>query len=1635
MVNPEDVWVEDSLETGARMAVAEDRPFGGFVPTEFPSLEGPPIECVIITDSLDVAGTPVGDLVTEFQALADWKTATGSPTVVKTVRWIEANYPGTDRAERIRNFVKDASSNWGTRFVCLGGDIDIVPVRILSSPTERGSAVRSDPPVDWYYGELDSRWNNDGDAYWLENLLSVEFPANEYLDIWVGRLPCRNAAEAESMVQKLLRYRLAPDSGSPPSSSYYDDMLVVAGPTNGINPNSPGSCGVGAAEFLADSVSVFSADVDISRLYSVPPDLTPNCNGTPLRCYDALYNFLDPISYDPFTYVNFREELNSGRHFVYHVEHSNRKVLGDVSFVVDNGCPQQVWKDACEQAFRAANPGAAGDLTREIVDDLTNGPAYSIVMTDGSYVNQWDMDAVGEHFLRNPNGGAVAFYAKTASFSPASLGVPARDLLRQLLREDVAPIGEAAGLGINGMSSIGLRGLVFITVALLGDPEMPVWSEAPDTLSLTQLSGDITSLGTQEIVIRVEHGATAIDGARVCLKQGDDAYAVAWTNSDGDAIFSSLNILSTDDVDVVAWKRNFVPKVDVLDFGTVASPHHVVYDHHIRNDAPAGDGDDILEPGETQDLRVVARDTGNGFDPIGDVWAYLWPTAPIICDLRIEGEYDPDRIFLGAGNAHPTEAGQDTFRIPANWEAIRLEGEPDGSLDIGGMFVDMWRDTTALYHVKTQIYPTTTDSLVTGILLTKGGFSEVSWNAETSGGPDSVYFSQDTPDSIWFEFVRDGTDDELLFRAESADWMTVLTDSISLILVSADTSSGVFDVEFTGALPDREELVFTLAARNEDWTWWFSDFSESAHAPEVRQISQKTTPGFVNTTLFIRPTVANLGSAEADSVVLTLTKTAGSVTIVDDEVTIGAVAPGDTVQASNQFQVTAASAPLLSTLRYDLDVRTIYANGDSSLWSREDLDIQKPDAPTQLFTDEMGAAIVLRWDPADSADVEGYHVFQHDPGSSRRLTRDPVVGTSRFEITGLDDIDAGDYVQYRFSVSTVDSSGNESAFAYADTAQVWLAEEPGWPKYIRSGSAAAVKVYDLDGDGDLEILAAGKEIHAWHHDGTSVLPGTNGLFFDPGQADEDSINVFVQSLAVGDVDDNGLVDIVGNVRLDGLYAVEYNSGTGAVTQRWTHKSLNSRASPPILANLDQDGGNTLELLLMSDDSASPIHVWSEDGSPYNGVSSEFVKSRTAATFQYRTVAVADLIPDSAGLEIVQAVANPSTSPSDRDSVYCWNGISGDLMWVAALPGDRNRSSELSVPVIADVDSNDTLDVVVARGIERHDVTGAIIDVGGVFVLAWHAGSPITVDTLCTVESPYFEFTGEPVVMPTVANLDGDSDLEIVIPGGSYRLESSTSAFPGTDTLRTHVLDLSGGTLEAIVGEDHVPIPSRKYAKMVGVSGSVIADLDGDGTQDFLISMDNGFLGRFSWDGTGTALAEDGWPRLFPDEATTPTVVDLDRDGDLELIIQDLGGVVHVLATAADTSSVRSWWQFGADSGNTFAYAGPVTGGVPFAPSNGTDEIASREALTVGFTNADRNPLFGGGWIQFAVAEPVRVRLDVHDLQGRRVRELVNDDFAPGNQRVYWDGRDSEGRRSPRGIYFYRLQIGAFAQNRKVLLLR
>jgi hypothetical protein len=101
----------------------------------------------------------------------------------------------------------------------------------------------------------------------------------------------------------------------------------------------------------------------------------------------------------------------------------------------------------------------------------------------------------------------------------------------------------------------------------------------------------------------------------------------------------------------------------------------------------------------------------------------------------------------------------------------------------------------------------------------------------------------------------------------------------------------------------------------------------------------------------------------------------------------------------------------------------------------------------------------------------------------------------------------------------------------------------------------------------------------------------------------------------------------------------------------------------------------------------------------------------------------------------------------------------------------------------------------------------------------------------------------------------------------------------------------------------------------------------------------------------------------------------------------------------------------------------------------TGDIATRVVPLTMFQNHP-NPFNPSTEIQFYLPDRYEVTLDIYDVNGSRIRRLIDGETrSQGLHTVGWNGLDEHGRAVSSGVYFYRLRSGKLELSRKMVLLR
>ena len=229
----------------------------------------------------------------------------------------------------------------------------------------------------------------------------------------------------------------------------------------------------------------------------------------------------------------------------------------------------------------------------------------------------------------------------------------------------------------------------------------------------------------------------------------------------------------------------------------------------------------------------------------------------------------------------------------------------------------------------------------------------------------------------------------------------------------------------------------------------------------------------------------------------------------------------------------------------------------------------------------------------------------------------------------------------------------------------------------------------------------------------------------------------------------------------------------------------------------------------------------------------------------------------------------------------------------------------------------------------------------------------------------------------------------------------------------------------------------------------LGDLDGDGHLDFVAAIpypgSRVSVARGKGDGGFEAKVD------YPGEpgAESVAIADLDLDGHPDVVVAD---------TEADSLAVRPGLAGGTLGPHTAYHVGvfPVSVAIADFDRDGRQDVAvanyfsnsvsvllntttvSAPPVTLptrlGLASVGANPFRGLAEMELSVPIAGQVRVDVLDVQGRRVATLQDGFLGPGRYWRTWDGSTPDGT-APPGLYFARLCAHGEEQRLKLARMR
>ncbi|RJP63314.1 MAG: T9SS C-terminal target domain-containing protein [Ignavibacteriales bacterium] len=82
-----------------------------------------------------------------------------------------------------------------------------------------------------------------------------------------------------------------------------------------------------------------------------------------------------------------------------------------------------------------------------------------------------------------------------------------------------------------------------------------------------------------------------------------------------------------------------------------------------------------------------------------------------------------------------------------------------------------------------------------------------------------------------------------------------------------------------------------------------------------------------------------------------------------------------------------------------------------------------------------------------------------------------------------------------------------------------------------------------------------------------------------------------------------------------------------------------------------------------------------------------------------------------------------------------------------------------------------------------------------------------------------------------------------------------------------------------------------------------------------------------------------------------------------------------------------------------------------------------------------NPFNPSTTVEYEITKPENVKINIYDVNGRMIKELLKEQKDTGRYSVVWNGKDDSGKMVASGNYFYQIICGDFAQAKKMILLK
>ena len=511
-------------------------------------------------DEYEILIITAAQFESEFQSYIDLYLMRGMLTEIVTIEYINANIPGQDTQEKIRNYIIQEYQDSAIEQVVLAGDVEHVPYRGFYCYVDSGSGYTSDDiPADLYFSALDGTWNDDGDNNWGEIGEDDLLP-----DVSVGRMSFSNLSELSIMLNKTISYQDTPVLGE------LQKPLLLG-------------------EHMYSDPQTWGGDF-LDLLIGFHDDNGYTTNGIPVdHDYETMYD--RDLGY--WSDTELINKINEGIAFIHHAGHANTNYnmrmntsdITNTNFSLVNGVDHNftfVYTHGC-----MSGGFDSSDCIAEYMVKIDNFAAAFVGNSRYGWFNEGQTEGPSLHLHRE---------FVDALYSDKTRWIGSAHLESKI---DTSPWVTAPGQWEEGA----LR-WCFYDCNVLGDPALSIWTDEP--LELDAFFSPVIPQGYASFPVEIQNNGNPVENMQCTLMQYGELIGTAVTNASGDAMitFDPDSVTPGDaELYICGYNRPVeMHQLQIIPIGCFVT----VSDHSV-----VSGNDNVVEFGENTFLSLILEEVGN----------------------------------------------------------------------------------------------------------------------------------------------------------------------------------------------------------------------------------------------------------------------------------------------------------------------------------------------------------------------------------------------------------------------------------------------------------------------------------------------------------------------------------------------------------------------------------------------------------------------------------------------------------------------------------------------------------------------------------------------------------------------------------------------------------------------------------------------------------------------------------------------------------------------------------------------------------------------------------------------------------------------------------------------------------------